>query len=163
MVQKETWLKKKFFIELVSSMSRRISTFCLLFIVIVFLLFIDLWTKYLFFDLRFYEQLWLFTPSFNSGIAWSLPVPLLVILLISFLFVFLILILFFQCKIRFCMTVFLLSWTLWNLYDRILFFWVRDFIDFHFFPIFNCADVFLTIGIILFLYDEFFSTRIENR
>ena len=47
-----------------------------------------------------------------------------------------------------------------NFYDRILFKAVPDFIDihyenFHWFT-FNCADIFISIGIIFFLLGDFF-------
>lgn len=39
-----------------------------------------------------------------------------------------------------------------NLIDRIRFGYVIDFIDFHFWPVFNIADVGITIGAVLFLF-----------
>lgn len=41
-----------------------------------------------------------------------------------------------------------------NLIDRLLFGYVRDFIDFRIWPIFNLADSFIVVGIILLILQE---------
>jgi len=49
---------------------------------------------------------------------------------------------------------FLIAGCLGNLYDRIIFGYVRDFIQFDFwksFPIFNFADAILVVGVVLFI------------
>ena len=49
---------------------------------------------------------------------------------------------------------FLCAGCLGNLYDRLVFGYVRDFIQFAFwqsFPVFNFADVFLTFGVVMFI------------
>lgn len=48
-----------------------------------------------------------------------------------------------------------------NLYDRVLYKGVRDFIDFYFinWPIFNLADVYITFGVILIIVDVFWKPR----
>lgn len=40
--------------------------------------------------------------------------------------------------------------TIGNLIDRIKYGYVIDFINFHFYPVFNFADTFISIGVILF-------------
>ena len=47
---------------------------------------------------------------------------------------------------------FIMAGTLGNLIDRIIFGYVRDFIDLKFFPVFNMADSFNVIGVILIIY-----------
>jgi signal peptidase II len=46
----------------------------------------------------------------------------------------------------------LLGGILGNLIDRIVFGFVRDFIDFRIWPVFNIADIVITIGILLLIY-----------
>ncbi|AJF63002.1 MAG: Lipoprotein signal peptidase [archaeon GW2011_AR20] len=47
---------------------------------------------------------------------------------------------------------FLLAGTISNLIDRIFLGYVRDFIDLKFWPVFNLADSFNVIGVILIIY-----------
>ena len=50
--------------------------------------------------------------------------------------------------------------SLGNMYDRLYYSSVPDFIDFHFnnfhWFIFNVADIFITLGVFLLIYSEFF-------
>ncbi len=56
--------------------------------------------------------------------------------------------------------------SLGNLYDRIKFSAVPDFIDLHYndfhWFIFNIADIFITLGILCLIYDEFFLEKKDN-
>ena len=53
-----------------------------------------------------------------------------------------------------------------NIFDRIVYKSVPDFIDFHFngfhWFIFNIADIFITIGVICLIYDEIFIEKKKN-
>ena len=60
----------------------------------------------------------------------------------------------------------ILGGSLGNLYDRIKFSAVPDFIDLHYngfhWFIFNIADIFITLGIICLIYDEVFLEKKQN-
>ena len=53
-----------------------------------------------------------------------------------------------------------------NLFDRVRFSSVPDFIDFHYkdfhWFIFNIADIFITLGVICLIYDEIFLNKKKN-
>ena len=62
--------------------------------------------------------------------------------------------------------VFILGGSLGNLFDRVYYAAVPDFIDlhindFHWF-IFNIADIFITVGVICLIYDEVFFNKGRN-
>lgn len=113
------------------------------------------------------------TPSFNTGIAWSIPIPSMVVIWVSVVLLWGI-IRYYLSEIRSLRTqkwynsllmleywsILLLSWAIGNLIDRVRLWWVRDFIDvspiitFYDRPIFNLADVWIVIGVgLLFLYE----------
>jgi len=59
--------------------------------------------------------------------------------------------------------IFILGGSLGNLFDRMYYSAVPDFIDFHInsfhWFIFNIADIFITIGVICLIFDEIFSNK----
>ena len=59
-----------------------------------------------------------------------------------------------------------LGGSLGNLYDRVKYSAVPDFIDLHYnnfhWFIFNIADIFITLGIICLIFDEFFIQKKIN-
>jgi len=62
--------------------------------------------------------------------------------------------------------IFVLGGDLGNLFDRIYYFAVPDFIDLHFndfhWFVFNVADIFITLGIICLIFDEIFVNNKNN-
>ena len=66
-------------------------------------------------------------------------------------------------KISFLMII---GGALGNLFDRIYYSAVPDFIDFHFkdfhWFVFNIADIFITLGVICLIFDEIFANNKKN-
>lgn len=123
------------------------------------LLFLDQVTKYLFYDLKRGEVYWLLTPAFNTGIGWSIPIPLWFVHILTILVIFVVIRAWRKKYLWSWITVFLLSGALWNLVDRLFLWWVRDFIDLHYRPIFNVADMYLSIAAILLIIYTFTSEK----
>lgn len=118
-------------------------------ILIIVLVGIDLLSKYFFYNIRILEDISLFTPVFNEGISRSLPVPLIIIIIMSLAGIWAFIRLFITKKINRIITTLLIAGTIGNFIDRIFLGGVRDFIDIHIFnfPIFNIADIMLSIGV----------------
>ena len=123
-----------------------------------------------------YSQFELYQSSFvnifliwNKGIAFGLlsfernnlynliTVLILVIILILFVLVFK------SEKLKKMSYIFITGGALGNLFDRIIYNSVPDFIDIHFkefhWFIFNIADIFITIGVICLIFDEIILER----
>lgn len=134
--------------------------------VAVILLSLDLTTKYIFDDLladgsslTVIPYLFDFRLVHNYGAAWGIMAnkPIfLIILTFIFLAVFVVYYIK-EPKKTWLLNIscaFILAGGLGNLYDRLVFGYVRDFIQFDFwksFPIFNFADVALCVGVVLFV------------
>ena len=148
-MKKQTWIK--------------VGVLCAI-IVAVFVL--DLVTKYCLDANLEYDQTYVIIPYifnfkviYNIGAAWGImsgKQVFLIVLSIVFLAIFVLNFIKEKNK-TWLLTIafsFLIGGCIGNLYDRIVLGYVRDFIQFDFwqsFPIFNFADVFLSIGVLLFV------------
>ena len=91
--------------------------------------------------------------SCNKGIAWSIPVNAGVFYFAWTAIIAALLLAFFKTKLfnqKFPF-VLIFSGAVSNLADRIRFGCVVDYIDLKFWPIFNLADVYITLGVIFIL------------
>ena len=86
-----------------------------------------------------------------------------IIIVINFLILYFALI---ETKIKSFFLMIILGGSLGNLFDRLMYNAVPDFIDFHIgnlhWFIFNPADIFITIGVICLILDEFFFKNRRN-
>lgn len=121
-------------------------------IIIVILIFVDQFSKFLFYDYWFLSNLYIFTPLFNSWISWWIKlIPELIIIFLTILIIIYICFLYYNKQIKTSVFLLIISWAIWNLVDRLVFWWVRDFLDLHYWPVFNLADSYVTIWVLLFL------------
>ena len=122
-------------------------------IILLILILLDQLTKFYFKGKKFF----IFNYSENTGTAFSLFPGLNTILIVIGLIILILLIYFyFKTKNLIQLSLLLIiSGTIGNLIDRIFFGYVRDFIDFKIWPIFNIADSLIVIGVILILLKEF--------
>ena len=134
-----------------------------LILLIILLLCIDWWSKYLFYNLKFWKSLWLLEPVFNQGISWWISANIFAVILISFLGLWAFFWLWREKYFSDTSFWFLVAWTLWNLLDRIIFGWVRDFISIWSFPVFNIADCCLTIAVCLIIIQEFLPKNLFSK
>ena len=143
----------------------------IIFSIIIFTFFFDLITKnYALSSLIINHSISInnflnFTLAFNHGAAFSflsdaggwqrwffIIFSLIVILIITYILVK-------EKNSKYIAFSFVIGGAIGNLYDRILYGYVIDFIEFHYnsfyWPIFNIADIAISIGIILLLYSMF--------
>ena len=124
--------------------------------IILLLVWLDQGSKYLFYNLNWGDSFFLLNPVLNIGISRSIQFPFLLIILFSLLGIAFFIYALSQKWINWWMFVFFISGAVGNLLDRILIWGVRDFVALGNFPVFNLADTFLTIAVILLLTQEIF-------
>lgn len=135
----------------------------MIFLLIPFLVFIDLFTKYLsniylqdkinviwnFFYLKFIYNYW---------IAFSIPITWIILKIITIIIITILGYYYItqekkkNNKLIDYWFVLVISWALWNWYERIFNWKVIDFLAINNFSIFNLADVYITLGVLLYLY-----------
>lgn len=130
---------------------------------IIFLIFIDLFTKFIakndlilqknligdFLFLRYSENIW---------IAFSIPITWIVLKVLTIVLIWVIFWYYLNeekkknNKIIDVSFIFILSWALWNGFERVFNGKVIDFIGVVNFSIFNFADIFLTFWVFLYIF-----------
>lgn len=89
----------------------------------------------------------------NQNIAWDIPIAPAIFCLVWILIIAILIYLFLKAKSasRKIFLVLVLSGAVSNMIDRIRFGCVIDYINLKFWPVFNLADVYITVGIISLL------------
>ena len=128
----------------------------LIFLWILSLLAVDLMSKYYLFDLRMLSDYPFIHPIINIGVSFSreisyfLVIPLSIVAICSFLYLYT------KNAISDWTTILFVAWAMGNLYDRILYDGVRDFLVVFDWFICNIADIYLSLAIILFLFSTIY-------
>ena len=121
------------------------------------LIVLDQISKYFFYDKGLFSDRWIIQSAFNTGISRSLAIPQLITVVLTLFIIGAVFYYYHKKQISKRATIFLIWWAIWNLIDRIFLWWVRDFIlAFKRFPIFNLADIFINVWLVLIVLKEFF-------
>ena len=119
------------------------------FLIALGIIILDQITKYLFKDIHF----GIFNYVINTGAAFSLFQNYTNLLIVISILVIVLILFFYRKYPEYWLSLsFILGGALGNLIDRVYFGYVRDFIDLKFWPIFNVADSFNVIGVILLIW-----------
>lgn len=138
-----------------------------IFIISIILLVIDVLSKTLIDiyiplnkSIKIIKNFFYINPLHNEGAAWgifsSYPILIIITTIIALLVIYRYMFAFKKNKRNMLAFGLLLGGIVGNLLDRILYGYVRDFLSFNIFgysfPVFNIADIGITIGIILLIY-----------
>lgn len=109
----------------------------------------DMLTKWFFFNQNILAPFIL--PLKNFWISFWIPIALELTIFFTVVICGMIICLYKRGYIWENILILILAWSLWNLFDRIFFWYVRDFVSISSFPVFNFADICITLWAILFL------------
>ena len=159
----------------------KLKTFFLNFIILITIFFIDRISKLYILKLAEVESLVdIYITSYlnlfliwNKGVAFGLlsmnesMIYNTITLIIGFIIIIILFMMWKNDNIQRYLLALVAGGALGNLYDRIVYKAVPDFIDFHFYEfhwfVFNMADIFITIGILcLILVELFYNVKIKN-
>lgn len=113
---------------------------------IIPLLIVDFASKYAFYNLWYLSQI--FYPIANHGISYNLLTgQSILIIFITLVIFWIVTYMFRKWQINKLSYILLIAWGIWNLADRVIFGFVRDFIYVgNWFPVFNVADILIFFG-----------------
>ncbi len=129
-----------------------------------------IWDEFLFITLFFFLDIlskWLFYGSqygiidsvLNKGWSRWMSIPLTLLLVFSLFAIVWCIIAYEKKLIPYWSFIVLIAGALWNMFDRLLYWWVRDRINIWIIPVFNVADIMISIGLAIFIYYEIKSER----
>ena len=150
--------------EIKNKIATKNNLYCLIFILIIF--FLDRYTKLLILD-NFSENTYYYNDYINLDLIWNIGIGFgffstdsnilynFISLVIALVIIFLLYIFIISETLDKMIFTLILGGALGNFYDRLIYKAVPDFIDlhyanFHWFT-FNVADIFITVGIIIFV------------
>ncbi len=159
--------------EIKNKIATKNNLYCLIFILIIF--FLDRYTKLLILD-NFSENTYYYNDYINLDLVWNIGIGFgffstdsnilynFISLVIALVIIFLLYIFIISETLDKMIFTLILGGALGNFYDRLIYKAVPDFIDlhyanFHWFT-FNVADIFITVGIIIFVIKNLL---IENK
>ena len=116
----------------------------------------DQLSKWFFYDLKWGQKLPFLYPTLNTWISRGVQVYLPIVILVSLLGIWLFVFLWRKKYLNDRVFVLFLAGTLGNLVDRIFLDGVRDFISIGTFPVFNLADCFLSLAVMILIRNEIF-------
>lgn len=130
---------------------------------IAILLAIDWGSKYVFYNLQIGADLALLEPVFNLGISRGIRINTYLIWIISLIGICLFSYFWHTKQLSTALFILLIAGTLWNFVDRIWLGGVRDFISIGSFPVFNIADCYLSISVLILLKKEIFPCNCKKK
>ena len=116
----------------------------------------DQLSKCFFYDLKRGQELPFLYPTLNTWISRGMQVYLPIVILVSLLGIWLFVFLWRKKYLNDRVFILFLAGTLGNLVDRIFLDGVRDFISIGTFPVFNLADCFLSLAVMILIRNEIF-------
>jgi len=128
----------------------------MIYVIIFALILADQLTKYIFFNQKILSNIKFFSKHvINQWISWWLqPASNFALFVVNSFILAFVFWLYKNKQIWKISFILITAWWIWNLIDRILFNWVRDFITvFSWFPTFNLADIFLTLWFIFVIVE----------
>ncbi len=128
-------------------------------IMVLVLVGIDLLSKYFFFDQGLLSHLSWIQPAMNYGISLSFSLSYRIVIPLSIAALWLFYRLYRRGELSSMVSILLFAGTIGNLYDRIVYDGVRDFLVMPGMFIYNIADVYLFVAILFALYGMSFSIK----
>ena len=121
---------------------------------VLWLIACDLDSKYFLYNKALWSDSVFLQPILNTWISRSVQLSYMIVIPITLVALFWFVYLWHKKYISWLVLILLLAWSLWNLYDRVIYYGVRDFFVFFDWFIFNLADTYISVAFIFLVWWE---------